>query len=69
MNQRTCLLCKHFYFEPEEPGYSELTPGCEMKIGCYKEYWQFNPQDEEQVYRIKMLTARSCKDYEKTDKI
>ena len=65
-DERICIFCKHFYFEEATPGYSEYTPGCDhYSVGCEKEYWEIDPyEDTRETYGQKLLTAKSCKDWE-----
>lgn len=61
---RICLLCKFFYMTQATPGYSELTPGSDFSMGCNKNHWEFSAMEETpDTYRVKMETAKSCKDY------
>lgn len=58
---QTCLFCKYFEFHPEWPGYSDMTPGSPMSLGCYKDHWS---SDDIIDFRATMLTAQECPDYE-----
>lgn len=58
-----CLDCKHFYFDPGSPGYSEQTPGSDMSLGCYKDHWSGRDCYSQDDFRKHMLSAKTCKDY------
>ena len=62
---RICINCQHWYFLTGEPGYSEVTPGCEASTGCDKGHWTLRPyHDSQKQYRSHLLSAISCKDFE-----
>ena len=60
---RVCLLCKRFFLSPEEPGYSELTPGCPADMGCGKGHWDLSDLNGSEHLREKMRSAEKCKDW------
>lgn len=62
---RTCLGCKHFRFQEAQPGYSEVTPGSDGSIECYKNVWffQFYSGSDAEFRRV-LLTAQACEHYE-----
>ncbi len=65
MPLNNCLDCTWFYMEPSTPGYSEVTPGDDMEMGCRKCHWTLNNRrDDEASFRAKMQTATTCPDYE-----
>ena len=65
MRPDTCLDCEHFYFEPACRGYSDMTPGWDMRIGCYKDNWELDKyEDTTEDYREYLLSARECSDFE-----
>ena len=49
MRPDTCLDCEHFYFEPACHGYSDMTPGWDMRIGCYKDHWELDRYEDTTV--------------------
>lgn len=60
-----CVDCKHFYFSSGSPGYSEYTPGSDASLGCTKQKWEYEPNnDTDQSFRKKMKTADNCEEYE-----
>jgi hypothetical protein len=62
---KNCIDCKHFYMFSAEPGYSDMTPGTDMSIGCSKDKWRFRPMDDTECsFRDKMHTAKKCEHYE-----
>ena len=68
---KNCLFCKHFHFDSGSPGYSEMTPGSDMSMGCElfsysrpKKYWQFShAETTENKFRQYMVSAETCPDY------
>ena len=63
-----CLWCKHFLLSFGTDDYSELTPGNPPECQCYKGHWcldrySFTMKD----YRIGMLKAQTCLDFERSD--
>jgi hypothetical protein len=67
--EKNCLFCKHFRFATGEPDWSEVTPGHDIEIGCKEDIWELdNYIDTETSFRRKMLTAKSCDQYEERDK-
>jgi len=60
-----CLFCNHFYYSPATPGYSEMTPGSDASMGCYKNLVDFDLWDDDtETYRQKMLTAVNCPQFD-----
>ncbi len=57
-----CLFCEHFYFSAGYERLSELTAGKDTEIYCSKGYWDAM-DNSESMYRLNMLSARTCKDY------
>lgn len=65
LDKVNCLYCKYFYLLAGEYGYSEYTPGSDVRIGCDKGVWDLdNYMDTEVDFRRKMLTANECKYYD-----
>lgn len=62
VQEKVCILCRHFDCDGGSPGYSEYTPPVESTIECRKKKWKLEwyTQDE---YREKLLTAETCEDY------
>lgn len=61
MNERTCVSCKHWDFDPGEPHYLELTPGCSWSSSCLKGKWSVSgTRVSQSEYRAKLLTAQDC---------
>jgi len=66
--EKICLFCKRFYFSTGDYGYSDMTPGYEATLTCLKNHWDVdNYLDTTTVYREKLLTAKSCKDWDLLD--
>lgn len=62
-HEKICLFCQYFYIDNSSPGYSEMTPGDNMHMGCRKDHWYFDPDDTtENQYRDMMAMARTCPD-------
>lgn len=61
--EKLCLFCKHFYFNPGELAYSDVTPGSNMSIGCGKGHWNEDSFYHEESYRACQLKAQTCKDF------
>jgi hypothetical protein len=65
---KLCYACKHFEFDPGEPGYSEYTPGSDAHMSCGKDHWCLDNMG----YGGKSLAehlerAKTCKDFEFSD--
>ena len=67
--EKICLFCKNFKYEPGEPGYSDVTPGSDLEVGCYLGYWELDAWGGDGVtsYREHQLKAQSCPDFELVD--
>ena len=63
MGKKTCLMCKYFYFSSGSAGYSEVTPGSDTYMGCDKNHWQMEEDEEKRDLRHKMSMAACCNDY------
>lgn len=63
-----CLFCQQYYFDPGEPGYSELTPGVDTSYGCKKEIWDDDSTDTEEDYFRNMRTAETCEFFKPREK-
>ena len=59
-----CLDCKHFHFDSGSPGYSEETPGSNMRIGCNLSVWNAGYMYSENDFKKAMLSATNCEMYE-----
>jgi len=65
---KSCIECKHWYWDAGYPDYSDLTPGECWESYCRKKHWQANGFKESQVsWANKLMTARACKDFELAD--
>jgi hypothetical protein len=65
-NERTCVTCTHWSFYSGSPCYSAATPGDDWGSSCAKSHWKASGYDEtEETYRLKLLTAQQCADYER----
>ena len=65
---RVCVTCAHFYFDGATSGYSAVTPGSNMSLGCHKDIWKLEIyNDTTESYRAKILTALTCEHYEVAD--
>jgi len=63
-----CVFCQSFYFFPEVRAWSEVTPGDAAEMGCHKGIVQIDLlEDTETSYRKKILTARTCEEYQPVD--
>jgi len=64
---KTCISCKHWYFDSGSPAYSEYTPGDAASLGCYQNHWGDNPLNnlscDTNEFRKLMNKAIKCKDY------
>jgi hypothetical protein len=61
---KLCFQCTYCAIYPEEPGYSEYTPGSPPSINCNKGHWregQFFLGTEE-AFKL-MCSAENCKDF------
>lgn len=62
---RNCLFCKYFNIEPGSPGYSEWTPGWDMRMECNKGIWSLDEDaDSAASFRAKMWNAKDCQHFE-----
>jgi len=67
---RSCVECKHWYFDGGSPTYSELTIGDEWSSTCGKKHWTISYRDrylDGKSYAKLLLTARTCTDFEYAD--
>lgn len=68
MDRSVCWFCKHMYLDTGYPDWSELTPGDDMSMGCYKGKWSLDPYKDDLVaFRAKITTSVNCSDFEKRD--
>lgn len=67
--EKLCLFCKHFYFDPGEPDYSDVTPGSDMSIGCRLGFWSEDSFWDEDGYRECQLKARTCPKFEQIEEV
>jgi hypothetical protein len=62
---RICWSCRHVWFIAGSPGYSEMTPGSDFELSCWKDYWAFdNNEDSLSDFRTKLQSAERCADFE-----
>lgn len=59
-----CLNCVYCHVQSSDPGYSEMTPGSDFSMDCYKGHWAFEGDSEDnESLRRKLLTSLNCKDF------
>jgi hypothetical protein len=63
MKEKTCLLCKSFYFNMGEPGYSDMTPGSDACIECNAGFWKMKNYDGLDEFCKNIETAKTCKGF------
>lgn len=64
-DERICVFCKYFYLDMADPGYSSLTPGSDMAMGCRKGVWSHKKYDDGlEEYRANLLRAETCSKFE-----
>lgn len=70
---RLCYNCQNMDFDVGCPDYSDVTPGSDGHIECYKGHWQIQfkssfdqhyEPDQNGMLRECLETARTCPDYE-----
>lgn len=65
---RSCVECKHWYFDPGTSAWSEVTPGDEWDSCCRKNHWNVGSERLlETAFGKLLLTARTCADFELAD--
>ena len=65
MKSKSCLTCRCLNWDNADRGYSEMTPGSDFEIGCYKSHWKFDPYETtQQEFNNMMQIAESCVDFE-----
>ena len=64
MADKLCVFCKHFRLEPEDPGYSDYTPGDAGSVGCHLGKWRMSKYSDEKNFRKIIVGARTCDKYE-----
>ncbi len=59
-----CVNCRYFQYTTGEMGYSELTPGSDIEIGCLKSHW-YNDNTETTALQFQenMNSANDCPDF------
>ena len=65
---KTCLGCKWCDFYGGSQGYSELTPGSEMRFSCDKSHWDAFEGSKDELLSC-LLIAETCDDYERDPKL
>lgn len=61
---KNCLVCKWSDLYPEQPGYSEVTPGSPASWSCSKRRWKDNPLTLDKREFLKLIEkAKTCKDF------
>jgi hypothetical protein len=61
-SDKNCLLCSHSQLWPEEPGYSEMTPGSPANWSCDKNCWKDDPLTLRKEDFLKLIDqAKTCK--------
>ena len=63
---RLCVFCKHFDITDGEPGYSEWTPGSDMRIGCGKYLWSVENMETggPEKFRVEIKRAATCGEWQ-----
>jgi hypothetical protein len=68
---RLCYNCQYMDFDTGEPDWSEVTPGSNGHMECYKGHWQIQfksswdmRSDGSSILRECLETANHCEDYE-----
>ncbi len=67
--EKICLFCEHFNMDMAEQGYSEVTPGRDFSMECFKNKWEYKTFGTEVEYYTCIITARKCSDYAFNPKI
>ena len=63
-DRSSCLGCAYFRIKIAEPDWSEVTPGSNFAIECWKEKWEFDTYKHGEDYlRDIMNTAKDCQDF------
>jgi hypothetical protein len=63
----SCLCCKYLWCQDASRGYSELTPGSPLEIGCEQGVFEFNEYDVTIFFENLHDLGRECKFYEAKD--
>jgi len=62
--EHLCIFCRNLDWEEGEPGWSELTPGWDAKMGCKKNKWEDRSVNINfltlEEFRELILTAKTC---------
>lgn len=61
--KRSCWLCKHVSFVPQEGPYSEVTPGTPALFRCLRDHWDMVKWDREDDMRKSLAQAENCVDF------
>ena len=70
VDTRICLFCKRFFVYTGSPTYSEYTPGEDASISCGAGHWHIELyHDVANDYRRKLLTAKTCPDWDPCEMI
>jgi hypothetical protein len=61
---KLCWWCTHFYMQNAETDWSDVTPGSDFGIKCYKNKWQFDAfEDDSDKLAQCILMAPNCADF------
>lgn len=64
---KMCWWCKHFNYSEGSPGYSDMTPGYDVDMGCNLGKWLFDSTNTSaQELRNYLYHAVDCSDFEST---
>jgi hypothetical protein len=67
---RTCVGCQHWTFDPGCSAWSDVTPGDTWASGCDKGHWFVSGLDvTREKYRSGLQSAKTCPDYHEEAKI
>lgn len=61
--RKGCHSCAHFDIDTGEPGYSEWTPGSDMRFMCLKDHWELAVGDPDENMRRGLEYGLTCSDY------
>lgn len=64
---KSCLFCKHFYFDGGTPNYSEWTPGSPSTMECFKKVVEFHAPPYLEDLQATYVFAENCHLYEREE--
>ena len=68
-NERLCLFCRHFRFEPGEEAYSDVTPGYDACFECVVKSRTMPNRADKYEFVEWIRFARTCDRFEPDDEI